>query len=132
MNTSAPTRLYKDIDLSFLPHPLTGDVSKKTDVNAVKQSLKTLLFTRPGERPFQPLLGTPLYSLLFELADPITTEAIRRTVETTIQNFEPRVILEAVEVIPRSDENAYEITIFFTVVGIPNQFSFSASLTRLR
>jgi phage baseplate assembly protein W len=127
-----PVRLYRDLDFEFRPHPSTGDVAKKIDVNAVRQSLYSLLFTQPGERPFQPQLGTPLYGLLFEPADPITMEAVRRTIETTIQNFEPRVRLEDILITDQADENAYEITIFFTVIGLPNRASFTASITRLR
>lgn len=132
MALNTPYRLYKDIDLTFTKNPLTWDVNKKVDVNAVKQSLKTLIFTRYNERLFQPELGSPIYRLLFEPVDPITTEAIRRSIENLIQNHEPRVILNQLDVIPREDENSYEISIFFTVVGIPLPVSFSTILQRLR
>jgi len=132
MALNTPYRLYKDIDLTFTKNPLTWDVNKKVDVNAVKQSLKTLIFTRYNERLFQPELGSPIYRLLFEPVDPITTEAIRRSIENLIQNHEPRVILNQLDVTPREDENSYEISIFFTVVGIPLPVSFSTILQRLR
>ena len=132
MALNTPYRLYNDIDLTFTKNPLTWDVNKKVDVNAVKQSLKTLIFTRYNERLFQPELGSPIYRLLFEPVDPITTEAIRRSIENLIQNHEPRVILNQLDVIPREDENSYEISIFFTVVGIPLPVSFSTILQRLR
>lgn len=132
MSIIRPVRIYKDIDLSLKANPGSGDIAKKLDINAVKQSLKNLLYTQYGERPFQPRLGSPLYKLLFEPADPITTEAIRQAVEFLIQNYEPRVILEKIDVFPRYDDNSYEITIYFTVVGIPLPVSFSTILQRLR
>lgn len=127
-----PYRLYKDIDLTFSRNPGTGDVGKKLDINAVKQSLKNLLYTQYNERPFNPNLGSPLYRLLFQPADPITTEAIKQAIELLIQNFEPRVRLEKTDVVPRYNDNAYEITLYFTVVGIPVPVSFSTILQRLR
>lgn len=132
MSIIRPYRLYKDIDLAFLSHPETGDVTKKLDVNAVKQSLKTLLFTQYGERLFQPKIGSPLYGLLFEPMDPITVEGIKQSIEILIQNYEPRIILEQIDVIPNYDENNYDLSIFFTVVGIPLPISFSTILQRLR
>jgi phage baseplate assembly protein W len=132
MELNRPYRLYKDIDLAFTKNPLTWDVNKKIDVNAVKQSLKTLIFTRYNERLFQPDLGSPVYKLLFEPIDPITTESIRKSIESLIQNHEPRVIMNQLDVVPAEDENSYEITLFFTVVGIPLPVSFSTILQRLR
>jgi len=132
MSINTPYRLYKDLDLAFTKNPQTWDVSKKIDVNAVKQSLKTLIFTQYNERPFQPDLGSPIYKLLFEPVDPITTEAIRQSIENLIQNHEPRVILNQLDVVPREDEHSYEITIFFTIVGIPLPVSFTTVLQRLR
>jgi phage baseplate assembly protein W len=132
MSIIRPYRLYKDIDLSFSPHPQTGDVAKKLDVNAVKQSLKTLLFTQFSERLFQPKIGSPLYTLLFEPMDPITIEGMKQAIELLIQNYEPRIILERVDVVPLYDENSYDLSIFFTVTGIPLPISFSTILQRLR
>lgn len=127
-----PYRLYKDIDLAFTANPQTKDINKKLDINAVKQSLKTLLFTQFGERLFQPDIGSPLHGLLFEPVDPITTEAIRDAIENTIQNNEPRVKISKIDVVPKYDQNAYEVTLFYTVVGIPLPVSFSTILQRLR
>jgi phage baseplate assembly protein W len=129
---NTPSRIYKDIDLSFAMHPTSRDILKKIDVNAVKQSLKTLILTGFNERPFQPDLGSPIYRLLFEPVDPITTEVLRRAIEQVIQNHEPRVYLNLVEVVPNEDSNEYNITIYFTVVGIPTPVTFGITLQRLR
>lgn len=132
MSIITPVRLYKDIDLSFSAHPVTKDITKKLDVNAVKQSLKTLLFTQYNERPFRPTLGSPLYKLLFEPMDPITVEGMKQAIEILIQNFEPRVQLQKVDIVPVYDKNEYELSIYFTVVGITAPVTFTTILQRLR
>lgn len=132
MSIITPVRLYKDIDLSFSAHPVTKDITKKLDVNAVKQSLKTLLFTQYNERPFRPTLGSPLYKLLFEPMDPITVEGMKQAIEILIQNFEPRVQLQKVDIVPVYDKNEYELSIYFTVVGIAAPVTFTTILQRLR
>jgi hypothetical protein len=58
-------RIYKDLDLSFTPHPGTGDLGMKFDINSVKQSLRILLLTANGERPFNYIVGSPIYMMLF-------------------------------------------------------------------
>jgi len=128
----SPNKLYKDLDLSFAAHPQTQDVLKKVDANSVKQSLKMLLFTNLGERLFQPTIGSPLRNLLFEPVDPITTMAIKRSIENTISLYEPRIVLEQVDVFPFEDDNAYEISLYFTVLGVNQPTSLTVTLERLR
>lgn len=132
MTISTIPRLYKDIDLSFTPHPDTGDVGKRFDVNAVKQSLRYLLLTRYFERPFQPQLGSPIYQLLFEPIDPITAALIKQAIERVIQNYEPRILLQRVDVSASYDDNSYNVTVYFTIVGLRDPVTFSTSLKRLR
>jgi phage baseplate assembly protein W len=127
-----PNRIYKDLDLSFSAHPEKGDVLKKLDVSAIIQSLRSLLFTIPGERPFQPSLGSPLYKLLFEQLDDISIALIDKTIAHTIQNFEPRVSLDLVQIFPNDEENEVQISIFFTVKGTQTPASFTTTLKRLR
>ena len=127
-----PYRLYKDFDLSFTSHPETGDLTKKIDVNAVKQSLIVLLYTQFNERLFQPNMGSPLYKMLFEPIDPILTEALRVGIENSIRNHEPRVILNRLDLVPTEDENGYEISIYFNIIGLPMPVNFTTILKRLR
>jgi phage baseplate assembly protein W len=129
---STPNKLYKDIDFSFTAHPETGDVLKKIDNNAIKQSATSLINTAFGERPFNPDLGSSLRALLFEPIDFITTEAIKKSIEYTLTNFEPRVVLDSVTVDPFEDKNAYEVSIYFSVIGINQPTSVSITLERLR
>ena len=132
MTILTPTRLYKDLDLRFTAHPVTGDVAKVLDVNAVKQALKLLLFTHFNERPFRPEMGSPVYQLLFEPMDDITGEVLRQTIERLIQNYEKRIRLSRVEVVPNEADNEYEITIYFAVIGIATPATFRTNLKRLR
>lgn len=125
-------RIYKDLDLSFSALPGTGDVAKKYDINAVKQSLRILLLTANGERPFNFLLGSPIYRMLFDPLDMITANMLETQITLLITNREPRVRLNRVEVVPNEDLNRYDVTIYFYVVGLPDPVVYSTFLKRLR
>lgn len=128
---TTPTRLYKDVDFAFTT-TTSKDVAKRIDVNAVKQSIKNLLLTRPGERPFQPLLGSELYRILFEPMDVVTVEVLKSVITECIGNYEPRAKLQEVAVKPNYDENSYDVTIYFYVVGILTPVTYNLTLQRLR
>ena len=132
MNTKAVNRIYSDIDLNFLAHPNTGDVSKKYDVAAVKQSLKTLVLTNFYERPFQPKLGSPVYGMLFENIDVPTANSLKLRLELLISQYEPRVRAQEVTVVPVYDENSFRVSIYFYVVGVRDPVTFSTILKRSR
>lgn len=132
MTTKAVNRIYSDLDLSFGAHPITGDVVKKYDVNSVKQSLKVLILTQYYERPFQPKLGSPVYGMLFDNVDQITANSLKLRIELLINKFEPRVRSQQVDVVPLYDENAFEITMYFYVIGVPDPVTFSTILRRSR
>jgi phage baseplate assembly protein W len=132
MTIKQVNRIYSDFDLSFAANPVTGDVAKKYDVNAVKQSLKTLVLTRFYERPFQPKLGSPIYALLFENIDVITANRLQLELEILINKYEPRVRAQDIEVIPEYDANAFTVNITFYVFGIEGPFNFSTILRRSR
>jgi phage baseplate assembly protein W len=132
MTTKAINRIYSDIDLNFLAHPNTGDVSKKYDVDAVKQALKTLILTNFYERPFQPKLGSPVYGMLFENIDVPSANSLKLRLELLISQYEPRVRAQEVTVVPLYDENSFRITIYFYVVGVRDPVTFSTILKRTR
>ena len=125
-------RLYSDFDLAFSKNAITGDINKKLDVNAVKQSIKNLILTDIMERPFQPDLGSRLGGLLFENADIFTTDAIRVTIENLLENYERRAKINSVDVEPDIDRNTYEVTINFFVIGINEPQELEVKLERLR
>lgn len=126
-----PVRIYQDLDLTF-GVTATQDVAKRLDVNAVKQSIKNLLFTRKGEKLFRPEIGSDLHRILFEPMDFLTVDLLRDVITETIQKFEPRVRLEDVVVNPNYDSNSYDLTLYFYVIGIYTPVTFNLTLQRLR
>jgi len=125
-------RLYSDIDFNFMAHPQTGDLVKVLDINAVKQSVKLLVLTMFGERLFQNDVGSPIFGLLFEPLDMITSELIKTSILQVLDNNEPRIIVNELVVTPNYDQNSYAIALYFTIVNIPLPINFSFSLARLR
>lgn len=126
------SRLYKDLDLSFTKNPVTGDVSKKIDVNAVKQSLNILMQTNFYERPFAPEKGANLRGYLFEPMSNLVANVLQSTVRNMISSYEPRVRIETIFVRPNFDMDSYEIELRFFVVGISSPQTLVAQLKRLR
>ena len=109
--------LYSDFDLSFIANPNNGDITIKKDIDAIKQSVKNLVFTDLHERPFQPNLGSRVRGLLFELTDVWTALDIQDEITMTIENHEPRVELIDVEVTDESDKNRVRVVIIFNIIS---------------
>lgn len=126
------TRIFSDLDLNFKPHPVTGDLVRRFDDNAIKQSIKNLLMTQHYERPFHSELGSPIPAILFEPLTPLTSLMIRRAIIDLISNFEPRVNLLNVEVIPSPDNNAVYCTVTFKIVNTERPLTLELMLERTR
>ena len=127
------SRGFKDISLSFNPHPVTKDLTILKNENAIKKSVRNLVQTIPTERFFNSILGSDVRDSLFDFVDFGTASAIQDQIEITIQNFEPRVENVVVEVEPRPDLNEFEVTVIFDIVGqeLPTQeFTFILEATR--
>ena len=127
------SRSFKDISLSFNMHPVTKDISVLKDANAIKRSVRNLVQTIPRERFFNPNLGSDVRSSLFDFVDFGTASVIQQQIETTIDNYEPRVDNLQVEVFPRPDRNEFEVNIYFDIIGqqFPTQaFQFILEATR--
>ena len=97
----------------------TKDVAVVKNDNAIKQAVRNLIMTTPGEKPFQPLVGSNISQLLFEPLDDFTEDAIRQEIINTINRFEPRVCLETVEVIGNFSRNTFDVSVEYRIVGIP-------------
>jgi phage baseplate assembly protein W len=106
-------KIYSDIDFTFTRNPVTSDLVLGYDKQAVVRSVRNLLLTNHYERPFNPDIGSNLNTLLFEPVSSLTASQIQTTVRTTIENYEPRVILKGVSVIPQPEKNVYDVTITF-------------------
>jgi len=126
------SRLYKDIDLSFTANALSGDIGKKIDLNAVKQSLKNLLLTKPSEKFFHPERGSDLDTYLFENMAPGIEISLKKSIELLITNYEPRVRIVSLNVTPIYDQNYYAVTLRYYAVGINEPQELTISLARLR
>ena len=127
------SRAFKDISLSFDPHPVTKDLPILKNANAIVRSVRNLVETIPTERYFNSLLGSDVRSSLFDFVDFGTAAEIEEQIKTTVENFEPRVANLQVEVNPQPDNNTFEVTIYFDIIGqeIPTQeFTFLLEATR--
>ena len=126
------TRQYTDLDL-FFGRKTNNDVSKVTDIQAVKRSIRNLVLLNAYEKPFHPEISSGVRGMLFENMTPVTAVIIARKVEDVINNFEPRARLVGVRASPDLDRNAYEITVEFYVVNAPTELvDLSVMLERLR
>ena len=126
------TRTYVDLDLDFTRHPVTNDVVKITDVEAVKRSVRNLINTQFYERPFHPELGCGVRDMLFENYTPMTGIFMRRKIEEVIRNYEPRANLTSIQVNEQMDRNAIDVVVNFYVLNLPNPVSVTTTLQRIR
>ena len=113
------SRSFTDLSLGMVRNANTQDVAVVKNDNAVKQAVKNLIMTTPGEKPFQPLVGSNVSQLLFEPMDDFTGDAVKQEVINTINRFEPRVRLRTCHVLPDYDRNTFNVTITYQIVGIP-------------
>lgn len=113
------SRQFKDIAFTFDRHPKTKDVLIKKNEQAIIASIRHLLMTNRGERPFQPELGTTINRLLFENIDYGVAAMLQNQIESTIKEYEPRVELDSVEVEPDIENNGFSATVHFYIIGIP-------------
>jgi len=118
---SRNVRQYRDLDLFFSRKNGTNDITKITDIEAVKRSIRNLVLTNFYEKPFHPEIGSGIRDMLFENMTPITAVVLARKVEDVIENFEPRARLISVRSLPNLDRNEYEVTIEFFVVNTPTE-----------
>jgi phage baseplate assembly protein W len=115
------SRAFKDLNISFEKHPVTKDLQNVKDFNAIKKSVQNLVLTKPGERFFNPSIGSRLSGLLFEPMDFISSDAVKSEIEYTIKAFEPRISLKEIRTEIDYDNNGYAIEIEFTVIGLPEK-----------
>ena len=126
------SRRWSDLDLDFIAHPVTKDIITKTDVEAVKRSVRNLILTNRYERPFQPEIDGGVTRHLFQLSTPSTKLDIKTAIQVAIANFEPRVQLIDVFVGGDLDRNGFDVTINFRVINVPEPVTIELFLERLR
>ena len=124
---------FKDISATFQTNPLNSDLIALKNENAISRSIRNLILTQPGDKPFQPDLGSEVYESLFETLDQITASSIQQQIENTIIKYEPRVDLKDVFVKANIPDNAFDVLINYEIIGIEasrQQINFALELTR--
>ena len=127
------SQTFKDISMSFETNPLNNDLIALKNTSAIARSLRNIVFTQPGEKFFQPEFGSRVTESLFDIADGVSALAIRDEIRSSIINYEPRVKLLDVTVIPNPGENEMNVTIEYEIVGLdisPQQLDFVLLPTR--
>jgi phage baseplate assembly protein W len=127
------SRSFKDISLSFEPHPITKDIPVLKNEAAIRRSVRNIVQTIPTEKFFNSIFGSDVRGSLFEFVDFGTASVISDQIQISINNFEPRVDNLQVEVLPRPDLNAFDVTVIFDIIGqeFPTQeYSFLLEATR--
>jgi|TARA_R100001443_G_scaffold114972_1_gene131846 phage baseplate assembly protein W len=124
---------FKDLSLSFKLNPINLDLIAIKNETAIARSIRNLVLTYPGERFFNPYLGSKVSRSLFENIDAGTASIIKEEIELTIENYEPRVEVIKIEVNPDYDNNTFNVIIEYNIIGVeldPQQLSFALQPTR--
>ena len=125
--------MFKDISLSFEPHPITGDLPIIKNENAIRRSVRNIVETIPSEKFFNSIFGSDVRNLLFELIDFGTAGVIQDQILVALDNFEPRIENVQVTVNPYPDLNAFDVNVIYDIVGqeFPTQqYNFLLEATR--
>lgn len=124
--------IYSDFLTNLNPHPVSGMLLRFTNEKAVTRSIRNLILTNPGERLYQPQIGSGIRGLLFEPISPVTTVALRRAIEYTIRRYEPRAKILRVDVISREEQNAYNVTVAYMLINNTDPITVNVTLQRVR
>ena len=133
MSIQRTSRAFKDISLSFEPHPITKDLQILKNEASIRRSVRNIVQTIPTEKFFNPLFGSDIKGSLFEFIDIGTASVISEQIKISIENFEPRVDNLEIEVFPLENLNAFNVVVVFDIIGqeFPTQeYSFLLEATR--
>ena len=111
------SRGFKDLATSFNANPATGDFGVVKNENAIKQSVRNLILTMFGERPFQPSIGSKVRELLFEPWDPFSVDAMRSEIMNCLSRLEPRIKVTGVRLRDDSEINSVQVAIDYKIIG---------------
>lgn len=129
---SLEVREFKDLDLNFRAHPVTGDVVKKTGNAAIIAALRNLVLTNRFEKPFRPLYGGDIRALLFENVSPVVASILEAEIANTIKNYEPRVNVLAVRAQANNEKNGYSIAIKFSINNVEAPLTVNMFLQKVQ
>ena len=113
------SRVFKDINLSFKRHPVTSDLVVLKNEDAIKRSVKNIVFTILGEKPYDPLFGSVINNSLFELSTSLSEIGVQDAIDSSLKRYEPRIDDIVVTVTITPDSNELNCTVQYTIVGIP-------------
>ena len=113
------SRSFQDLANSFARNPVTRDIVVLKNQNAIKQAMKNLVLTSPGEKLFQSEIGSKVYQLLFEPLDAFTVDTLKDEITSTLRNFEPRVEVISVEITALDDYHELRVDVEYRIVGQP-------------
>tara|TARA_R110001606_G_scaffold48027_1_gene122198 strand:+ start:410 stop:829 length:420 start_codon:yes stop_codon:yes gene_type:complete len=130
INVATPKK-YADLDIFFTPHPVTGDITVKTDTDAVRRSVRNIILTNKFERPFKPNFGGSLRDMLFELDTMPKLQRAKDRIIKTLTTFEPRVNNVQVR-LEENDSNSIRCIIFYNIKNGVNNQRVEFTLTRTR
>ena len=125
-------RQFTDLDLNFKPHPVTGDAPFSFDEEAIKKSMKRLLFIEQYDKPFHPEIGAGINNLLFEPMTPAVAAALGNKIKFVLDKYEPRINTTRVQVFPVYERNRFDVQIDFRIVNQPTLTRVGLMLERLR
>lgn len=126
------SRVYSDLDLRFSKHPVTKDVTLKTNEYAIIGSVRNIVMTNFGERRFTPKFGSDVLSQLFEPLDDMTAMNIKEEITASLTNYEPRVKIDFVNVVPNFSNDGFDVTIRFYLLNSIKPITTALFLQRLR
>jgi len=126
------TRTFSDINMLFTVNPVSGDVTKKVDEEAIKAAVRNLITTMHYERPFHPEIGCQIFSLLFEPYDTITRNVMIKTIEDVIAKFEPRVTITEIKLVNTEDNNNINIDVYFKINNSDTPILLTTAISRVR
>ena len=126
------SKSFADLNLLFTASPSTGDITKKTDEEAIKSSLRNLISTKNYERPFHPEIGCQIFSLLFENFTSVTSQLMRKTIQDVVNKFEPRVNILDIKLSETEDQNNLDVSITFKIINTERPVTLNTSIQRVR
>ena len=124
--------IFSDIPISFTAHPITGNVKKSINRDAVKNSVRNIILTNHGERFFKPKFGGNVTSKLFENASKFTEFNTARSIRIALANYEPRAEVIKVKVTANPDTNNLTASLKFRVINDPEPITLDVLLERIR
>ena len=132
-NEKRSNRIFKDLSLNFNQNPVTKDITKVTDVEAIKRSVRNLISINHYEKPFHPEIGSNIRQSLFEPLSTLTAGVLTHNIQSVLETHEPRILLHRVDCTPDIDRNAYNVRLDFFIINATTELiSFEFILERIR